>query len=88
MDGVPLIEQQDWMLVAALIALTAAVVSVLWIIYGTQRTWDLKLEHQEHIRMMNHEIMMVRSKLASREVRDRVLSSTPVGRLMDNGGNE
>lgn len=77
---------EDWMLVAMLVGGTAVIVSLLWIAYGANRTWDLKLEHAEHIRMMNAEITMVRSTLSDRAMRDRVMGSVPVGRLLDGGG--
>lgn len=78
-----MIETQDWMLVAMLVGVAVVVTSLLWIIYHSQLVWDLKREHQLELEMKNREIIEVRDKLAGREIRDRVMGSVPVGRLLD-----
>jgi len=83
-----MIEQSDWVLVAVIVTVAVLVTSLLWIAFGSQRTWDLKLEHEEAIRVANAEITAVRGKLVTREIRDRVLGSVPVGRLLDRGDDE
>jgi len=81
-----MIETQDWVLVMLIVIAAVLITSLLWVIYGTQRTWDLKLEHQLELEMKNREIIEVRDTLAGREIRDRVMGSTPVGRLI--GGDD
>jgi len=48
----------------------------------------MHLDHIHDMEEANAEIIHLRDTLAGREIRDRVLGSTPVGRLMDREGDE
>ena len=78
----------DYMLMALIATACVAITSAFWVIFSTQRIYDLRLENVENMEEANAEIIHLRDTLAGREIRDRVLSSTPVGRLMENGGND
>ena len=75
--------QQDWVLVATLVGVAVLLTSFMWVAYNSQLVWELKLEHQKALERMNAEMNAVRDKLAGREIRDRVMGSVPVGRLLD-----
>ena len=79
---------QDWVLVATLVGAAVMLTSMLWIGYNSQLVWELKLEHQKELERMNGEMNAVRDKLAGREIRDRVMGSVPVGRLLDESSDE
>ena len=73
----------NWWIMAIVAAGVAIVTFILSTLYYQQRCWDMKLKHQAELEKANSDIMGVRSKLASREMRDKVMGSVPVGRLLD-----
>lgn len=79
------IAAEDWVLVMILVAAAIILTSLLWIAYNSALVWDLKLEHQKELERVNAEVMTVRGTLADRKIRDMVMGSVPVGRLLDNG---
>ena len=77
----------DLVLMASITTVCILITSGFWIAYNAQRIFDVHLDHVEEMAKANAEIIHLRDKLAGREVRDRLMGSTPVGRLLD-GGDE
>jgi len=56
--------------------------SIFWVIFNTQRIFDLKLEHVEDMQEQNQEIIDLRQELRDNAIRDRTMSAMPIGRLI------
>jgi len=73
----------NWLLATIIITVVILLTLALSTWFYQQRVFDLNTEHVEMMQESNQEILDLRDKLAGREMRDRVLGATPVGRLMD-----
>jgi len=76
----------DWMLMALIAVVCIIATSIFWIVFNTQRVFDIKLEHVEDMQEQNQEIIDLRAELRENAIRDRMLAAMPVSRLI--GGND
>ncbi len=73
----------NWWLMGGIAFVVIGLTYMVSTFFYQQRVYDLHLDHVEDMQEANQTIIDLRDKLAGREMRDRVLGATPVGRLMD-----